>query len=1134
MTNKQQPSVRLVKCPRCANILPEPEHVPLYACGGCGTTLKAKNYRDPRKNTTLTSHEQNSKKSNGIIQAHNGGESSSSSRRSSSASEQLSVQEKGRDQDTVDKLGDSEQNGAADSSEHTLLSRESSFLKKNGQADSKMDQNVLKDHNERRDREAIQSSEQNGAASSVNHIAISQESNLVEDKENGEIDSKLDHVVLEDQNEGKYQDSFKRFSKSEQNGAAHTAHHSALSEEPDFMEKKKIDLLDSKDQVANNNPTVLENKELEQFNTGNSVLEDDNGQDERGDGIVVEDHHEKQIGGVDHDKDTFTPEDSQVVGKKGDKKLAVVRDSMKDEDDQHDQKQVGYVNSAKDASSLIESPAIQNPAKYQVSDHQMPEETRKMHLEGQYSNQDQLKQKQIGYEISAKSASSLIESPTIKNLEEHDASECEVSKDTRTMHVAGEDPHEDEHNQKQVGYASSAQDTSSITESSALKKPIQLNSENSTDYNAVDNEVSKEIPKVHNVGKLYHQDVSENEITCLEAGKSEVQKSGKKYGNGTGPNDFVECIAERLENVKLSSAPSLSAEINQGGNADLVSGTEDGLETYGSHSVSVPSNVADIKISHEKGTTKVSRDTHHETKSLDNTKGSSKKKIKNFKDSDVYSDGEIVSLLKEIPRSPTKRSPAYDGSVSSFDGNDDQLPGQLVQMGERTLPTFHDGAEDSPEREHILSERKIYRNSRVQTQARSSSTMVSDQKLKSSMVEEDGPPEEIGIPPRNNRFRPDRDSFLPRVPYSRRSCELVIETGSSSSYALRDEPLSHQMHHHPYRRRVPEVPVYREKEFTPKYYNYETSGEIYDRPNYQHAYIDRRRRSESWSQSGTLPRMPYSGEIFDGRYPYMHRYPDDQRWSAQLPPPAVCCHQGVCMGPTWENRWDPYDSYPSSPQRFVESESSCGWGHEAMYMSDDHRQKDQIMRRLYLREKRQAVKTRYHPIAGGAPFLTCYFCLNVLRLPEGFLHSRRRRGKTNNKLQCGACSRILEVSLENEGCIAPSEAYVDKNVNLAASSHVNHSGRSSLNSADGRDLLSCDTFGASGREKRKVIPGSSRNRERMEDSDDAAPHTTRGRESKVTWKVPARSKSPLHRLMGYSSPQDLLIGREDEDEDDVE
>lgn len=184
-----------------------------------------------------------------------------------------------------------------------------------------------------------------------------------------------------------------------------------------------------------------------------------------------------------------------------------------------------------------------------------------------------------------------------------------------------------------------------------------------------------------------------------------------------------------------------------------------------------------------------------------------------------------------------------------------------------------------------------------------------------------------------------------------------------------------------------------------------------------------------------------------------------------------------------------------------------------------------MMRRL--REKRQAVKREFYPIAGGAPFLTCCFCFNVLQLPRCLLLSRITR--RNHKLQCGACSRILEFSIDNNGAsLAPSDTTnVDKNVNLAASSHVNHSRRSSLNSADGRELLSRDSFG---REKRKAISGSLRNGERMEDFHD----TSRGRESKVSWKMPSRSKSPLHRLMGYSSPQDLLTGHEYDDDDDVE
>ncbi|CAN6289539.1 unnamed protein product [Urochloa humidicola] len=33
---------RLVRCPKCLNILPEPHNVTVYSCGGCGTTLRAK------------------------------------------------------------------------------------------------------------------------------------------------------------------------------------------------------------------------------------------------------------------------------------------------------------------------------------------------------------------------------------------------------------------------------------------------------------------------------------------------------------------------------------------------------------------------------------------------------------------------------------------------------------------------------------------------------------------------------------------------------------------------------------------------------------------------------------------------------------------------------------------------------------------------------------------------------------------------------------------------------------------------------------------------------------------------------------------------------------------------------------
>ncbi|KAL3524077.1 hypothetical protein ACH5RR_016911 [Cinchona calisaya] len=42
MTNQTTTKIRLVRCPKCLLLLPEPE-IPVYKCGGCGTVLQAKN-----------------------------------------------------------------------------------------------------------------------------------------------------------------------------------------------------------------------------------------------------------------------------------------------------------------------------------------------------------------------------------------------------------------------------------------------------------------------------------------------------------------------------------------------------------------------------------------------------------------------------------------------------------------------------------------------------------------------------------------------------------------------------------------------------------------------------------------------------------------------------------------------------------------------------------------------------------------------------------------------------------------------------------------------------------------------------------------------------------------------------------
>lgn len=584
----------------------------------------------------------------------------------------------------------------------------------------------------------------------------------------------------------------------------------------------------------------------------------------------------------------------------------------------------------------------------------------------------------------------------------------------------------------------------------------------------------------------------DNQKQVREASDNGTVHDGRDYhtlGGDTGNehlgkdhDDLAECIGEKLESLNLSEARLSTA--------------------------------ADLRTAGEMGSCDVSREPQRERNSIDEHEETCGQRINNSDDCAVdrpeqvsltNTHEEVGSSVQVVPRSLTKGSPAYDGSVSSLDGNDDQVIEQQDHFPDETLPGNGEVAE-SHEWSNVPPNRP-YRSSRNnQNHARNSSQVILDEKLKSSMLEE----ENLNAIPGKHRITQSRERFPPRAPFYR-SSELAYETGSSSSY-IHDEVSSH----HPYRydrRRFPEASGM-ENEFLPMYYNsYETSGEFYHRSG-NYGYFDRRRRAESWSQSGSLPPMPYLSEVCYGRHqmqdPYMHHHhhrPDAPRWSTQLPPRV--CRQGLCAGPSRVIRWDPYDTYPTSPPSFMESDS-YPWAHDTNSFYDDQRYKDQVMRRLYRREKEKqhAVKRHLLPLAGGAPFVTCYFCFRVLQLPQDSFLSRRTR--THHRVKCGYCSKILEFSRENESCLAPFMPNPIANADAEANT--------------GKNIDSRESFLEDSRK--------SRNRERQSQSHDAkASSVLEARQVKVTWQLPARSKSPLHRLMGYSSPHDLLNGDAIEDLD---
>lgn len=155
------------------------------------------------------------------------------------------------------------------------------------------------------------------------------------------------------------------------------------------------------------------------------------------------------------------------------------------------------------------------------------------------------------------------------------------------------------------------------------------------------------------------------------------------------------------------------------------------------------------------------------------------------------------------------------------------------------------------------------------------------------------------------------------------------------------------------------------------------------------------------------------------------------------------------------------------------------------------------------------------PIFRGAPFMICYNCFELLHLPADFLISRRRL----NKLQCTACSEVLELSfpsMAHFGPRSPSKVVhpCNKVVNCTdvATGSVSHS----------NDICRGDPVSFS------EVYGPSFTKSFSTEADKPVLHVSRN--SSVGENDQQKSGLPLHRLMGYSSASELLYRYWDFDE----
>ncbi|CAI9762305.1 unnamed protein product [Fraxinus pennsylvanica] len=558
----------------------------------------------------------------------------------------------------------------------------------------------------------------------------------------------------------------------------------------------------------------------------------------------------------------------------------------------------------------------------------------------------------------------------------------------------------------------------------------------------------------------------------------------------------------------------------------------------------------------------------------------------------------------DMSKSPTTKSYAYEGSVSSYDGTDDQVPNHVSHPPRRK---FKDKVSTSTAELHKKDGlNKInMSNSESETQywAGSSSSFLQGKQYhamegSSSWHQVDLPETRRRGHKSGNRTRLDKETATPRLAFTSRDFQAGHRNGTPSSYhrsllqnhqacLSSDRPTYSEPDKVDLLRTVFELkdqlnrmqfskltangrfPAGKEK-LTPLYYEHlAPEREVYadlSHPTYPVGHGPLKR----WPQRRKDLRMAFSGESAHYRHhancSCLHCCPQDWHRSAQLPSHSMLCNNCHCMVHSGHNCCNVLASRSPSPQHYTSSEQSL-WGRETM--SDDRRHKDREMKRLYSREKHHIMKRHLRPISGGAPLISCYHCSELLQLPSNFLLFKKKY----HQLRCNACRKVLKFLLLERMHIvpylleasAPPPSEADDHSD--AISHINPVPTFHANSCSHAEPVSCsDDYGLSfcrscstegensfltpsvdrlewNAYNRKMSSGSSfepmedtkmksvlrehgnKNGSLVETSKPAGASPKMAKWKKTSSEIEElreTSNSPLHRLMGYSSPSQLL------------
>lgn len=550
---------------------------------------------------------------------------------------------------------------------------------------------------------------------------------------------------------------------------------------------------------------------------------------------------------------------------------------------------------------------------------------------------------------------------------------------------------------------------------------------------------------------------------------------------------------------------------------------------------------------------------------------------------------------------------AYEGSVSSFDGYEDQIPGQYPKPPRRRFKHSNGlHRHEESRNKDFLTNKSDTRHQAIRESPWTHGMQSSESEIRKSLLLDEN--NRYGMKHRQNklddlpeyrsyghpsagRSRGDKEdhaagiSLIPRYSGGQRN-------GTPLNYQHRVfQPYSDSL--------SPDMPSYAEPdreqllrmvhELTEELNRtqisksrYITGDEIHAPLNYSHLApaeeICADMHFSRYPGTGLPPlhrkvsRMSYSGETADYRHQVdcscLHGCPHDWHCSGgQVASPTMCqCHNRAhCAGHhSGHVCYKGFYSASTSPQHYRSSRLSL-YGRETK--SDEQNLQDTDMKR-HVRERVYSSKRHLMPVAGGIPIVACYHCSELLQLPADFLLFGRRY----HRLKCNSCGKIMKFSLESgthlrpkiHASVAPPPSMVedcDDQRHLGAASHASkhpHAEAFSCSDDYGMSLdRSCSTEGepspmmmpssrpplqsgktsSSGNgssfqpledRKMKSIMGESRetirknSKEKFRSEVPSLKISKWGKSSSEIEELPSTSVSPLHRLMGYLSPSEVM------------